>query len=465
MKAKLLFLLLLAGSITYGQKYIELYKEHLPSQISHWDAESKEMINAQIEGKVLLNPSLASSFIDYLAKRYGENILNEDENLLNFNRMLTAEQYKARNRWIEHQIEEIRKNYPFSKSKDQVNRYLRSMLSSEMTIPAKKENISYDLNLESYYSMIYLTNNPLLKYSTTEDYAKVLDDFMVTTIKQLVDDINVFKETKQGNKLALKERITSLWYAFDKTTSGLPSPYNKKAYDYLIEISENASKVQSSYEVNFVSSINAGSIQVKEKYYLSNFPDEITVSRNFFSVQYVVGFNVKIGLKKEKTFFNSVTFEGSYNHSLLRTKEVIDQPYTGATINPYYHLKKNESEFLLRSVSSVMGKVTTPVYFITDYLNVDFGLMAIYSTYQYDWKGKYTSQEFDSFGDLLYTENKTFANNKRSATQLSFLPLLEMNFSYFDPISIKVSGNHKYAGVTFQINLIPTLSEYLYEDQ
>ncbi|MFA6981161.1 MAG: hypothetical protein WC209_17680 [Ignavibacteriaceae bacterium] len=465
MKAKLLFLLIFVSLITNGQKYIELYKDHLPSKILQWDNESKEMINSQIEGKILLNPSLVSSFLEYLSKRYGENILNEDENLLNYNRALTAGQYKARNRWIENQIAEVRKEYPFSKSKDPVNRYLKSMLSTEMTTQVIKENVSYDRNLESYYSLIYLTNNPSLKYSPEEDYTKLVDSFMAETIKQIVDDIKVFKETKQGDKIILRERISSLWYTFDKTSSGLSSPYNKKAYDYLVEVFETSNKVQSSFEVNFVSSINTGSLQVKEKYYLPNLPDEITVAKNFFSVQYAVGFNLKFGLKKEKSLFNSVTLESSYNHSLLRTKEIVDQPYTGATVNPYYNLKKNESEFLLRSVSSVTGKVTTPVYYPVDYLSVDFGIMAVYSTYQYDWKGKYISEEFDPSGELLYTESKTFANNKRASTQLSILPLLEITFSYFDPISIKVSGNHKHAGVTFQVNLIPTLSEYLYEDQ
>ena len=466
MKAKLLFLLIFISFITYGQKYIELYKEHLPAKILQWDAESKEMINSQIEGKILLNPSLMYSFIEYLSKRYDENILNEDENLLNYNRALTAEQYKARNRWIEKEVSETRKKYPYSKSNNYVVRFFNNNKSEEMHVQAKKVDSLYNNNLKAFFSLVYLTNKSALNYNAAENYSLQLENYLIGSIKEIADDVERYKIGEGGDKETLKEKIFSLWYAFDKFDAKATLPYNKDAVDYLIEIYEVSRNQPRTFEINLLTAFNLNNtIKIEEKYYLPVVPDQLTVSQDYHTMQYAAGLNIKLITKTTKTIFSNVTLEGSYQHNILKKSVSINKPYSGNMygniLNMSYSLPENENEFLLKSVSSFVVKATTPLYFPFDFLSIDAGAMIVYNNLTYDWKGRYTFEIQSGSGEVLYQQKKTFANDIRKVSEYSILPVVDLNFTYLDPVTIQLSGNYKFAGLTFQVNLVPFFVDQL----
>jgi len=464
MKAKLLFLLIFISFITYGQKYIELYKEHLPAKILQWDAESKEMINSQIEGKIMLNPSLMYSFIEYLSKRYDENILNEDENLLNYHKTLTAKQYKIRNRWIEKEIEEIQQNHPFEKTKDQVIRYLKTRMADEMNVQPPKVTPVYDHNLEAFYALIYYTNNPKLEYRTDEDYARLVDNFLVGSIKQIVDDLKLYKDSGLGEKIALEERITSLWYVFDKYGDQLPYPENKDASEYLLELYSIPTTLSRTFEVNLIGSFNSDNpIRINEKYHLPILPDLISVTKDFNGPQVSFGINITMFLKNTKTIFSNLSFEGSYHKNNLIRDEKIDQPLSGKIYGDIpelnYMLYQNQNQFTLKSVQSISIKIGTPIYYLSEYFCIYAGSMILYNRLSYNWLGRYAFSLQSSDGDILVQQNKTFANDLRSVNQILILPVIDLNLSFFHPVIFKVTGNNKFIGLTLMLNLYPFVFE------
>lgn len=464
MKTIVIFITVFISFQANGQKYIELYKDHLSSKILQLDTESKEMINSQIEGKILLNPNLVYTYLTYLSNRYDENIMNEDENQLNFHKFLTAEQYKARNRWVEKEIERIRQNHPFEKTNDQVIRYLRTKIAAEPNIPLPKVTPKYDYNLEAFYALIYYTNNPKLKYRKDEDYTKLGDDLLIASIKQIVDDIKLYKDSGHGDKISLEERITSLWYAFGKYKSQLVYPNNKDANDYLIELSSLSTTLSKTFQVNLIGSYTSNNpIRIMEKYHLPILPDQISVTKDFNGSQVSFGVNVIMFLKETKTIFSNVSFEGAYHKNNLIKDGIIDQPKRGKGYGNIpdldYVLYQNQNQFTLKSVQSISIKIGTPIYYFSDYFCIDAGGMVLFNKLSYSWVGRYGFNLQSLDGGILLQQNKTFANDLRSVNQILLLPVIDLNLTLFDPVTFKVTGNNKFIGFTVLLNLYPFVFE------
>lgn len=443
-----------------GQKYIELYKDHLSSKILQLDSESKEMINSQIEGKLLLNPKLVYTYLTYLSNRYDENIMNEDENQLNYHKFLTAEQYKARNRWVEKEIELIRQNRPFEKTKDQIIRYLRAKIAVEPNAAPPNLTPKYDYNLEAFYALIYYTNNPKLEYHKDEDYTKLVDDFLIGSVKQIADDIKLYKDSGHGDKITLEESITSHWYAFEIYKSKLTFPNDQDAYAYLIELNNITTNLSKGFQINLISSYYSNNpVRITEKYHLPILSDQFSVTKDFTGSQVSFGVNVIIFLKETKTIFSNVYFEGGYHKNTLLKDGVIVQPISGKGYGNIpdldYVLYQNQNQFTLKSVQSISIKVGTPIYYFSDYFSIDAGGMILFNKLSYNWVGRYGFNLQSADGGIVFQQNKTFANDLRAVNQLLLLPLIDLNLTFFEPVAFKLSGNNKFIDFTVMLNLYP----------
>ncbi len=451
---RLIFTILFVQFLNFAinaQNYINLYHNFLPKTFLSLDEESRQMYEAQFKGKLEVNPALAYSLIEHINRRYGQSIVNEEDNLLNHHRYLTAKYYTEKNHWLNVQVLAIQKNFPNNPEKSTAIRFLNNNSSVEFNAIESNVRFNYDKNKEAFFTYMYFVSDSSLKYDSSNDYSANVLNYR----KKIMDVINLecsydFEEDKTIDASDLIKN----WIAL-KTFSGVSG--FKYSEEYFLDYFSKYSYDKLPFQVGIFSGTIYNMIsKVEQSYRLPVFDKTFSFIKKFPDVQYNLGIDLTYHFSQKPKLLSYLRLEGETGKNISQKTEIINQPYTETGTDYNSIMEENRSELTLTSQDSWFIKLTVPIYYITNYLCVDAGIQYVKNTMHYTWLGNYTFK-IENNGEYFYNEHRYYANGKYKVVTSSLLPVVELSLYPFNKVYIRLSGTYNYFGIKAGYIIIPTI--------
>lgn len=172
MKAKLLLLMLLillSANGTYGQSFIDLYENYLPSSVLE-NQTLKNDIDRSLRMYGEINPDLIYLYLTNLELKFVNKIQDSDSNLTYFLASSFAESKKMKTNWAKLYLAMIEDRYSSSLKIKKFSSYFSKSVFKGSKIIKTDPPVLIDENKQAFFTYLYLTRNKTLKYDPNLDY-------------------------------------------------------------------------------------------------------------------------------------------------------------------------------------------------------------------------------------------------------------------------------------------------------
>ncbi len=438
MKKILLFTLFFV-SISYSQEVLSLYEQQIPSKIKTV-ANLRKLANQKLDFYGKLNPDLIYFYLNFLDRFYNQSMNDNEKNSFHYLDALEKRALLMRKKWAEQEVAAIGRLTLNTRLGNQAKKYYRNFFSANFQEKIVECPYNPDQNKIYYFKKIYysLKKNP--GYDAKSDYGKICRELEKEKLGDYISYSSSGNSTDSPVSRKIVDKSLDEWYLFDnnEANSETKLQHHKLILTYLQDNYAQFRKHKLTLKIGNVfinQNLNHSDILKHVNQGLEVYSGMGDFRRNQISV----GLQYKYFLRDYFDLFSYVKFEIGWAGSpgktnmeqgvgFSNTEVYYSQDYYDKTT---YHYNIDEVKISDIQLQSYYSKVTAPIFFISNNLSFDCGVLLQWNRISYftDYREKVgILSEITQLGVTKWQEGYELQHDKSDYSEFAISPGLDISY-------------------------------------
>lgn len=418
-----ILLLTISGSLL-SQDIAKLYMDHLPEKIST-NPKYLQMTSKLIEKKALTHPDLIYYEIRRLNLIHGQKEIEGIQDSLNWHRQIEVRYITEKSNWAQNQMKLIQENELDKTILNLCRKELKLELSQHyQTAWSNLGSLYYargerdrtflsdvrrdslidrhplhdDNNLKHYYVYVYYTNNDSLSYDPNIDYKMLRQRHETDVTRHISELYHKIDYNSPPKNLESIDLATKYWYLFtDSYSDGRGAQMDFDYYEFISWVFKTYYSLNAKprFEIGLAHHFSRA-VRYSESISVADFRNTANISQDYSIPQYQLSLSYRLPLKKYMSAFSYLNIQLSVASNFSKTIDSFDPDFTGRysegtityTESAYFHYMDLD----LKSINTLIFKVTTPVLTLTRSVVLEPGAGVGINHYAYTLKYFYGYQ-------------------------------------------------------------------------